>query len=210
MKKIDLLHTTVLIIAILCGYSALQQLLTLLSASFYISDIFVSTSGMGTVVSVALLQAALDTIACILLVRNGRRIATYLLRNDYPHVLPELTDPASSAGEAAGAGSSATKNPDALEWHFDRRDLLFVLFIGIGLYTSILHIPVLLKELIDLFRHQVRRDSMGFAKALGKDDVLLNLLRVTIGALLIYAAPTLTNFIERTIAPRLDSGSKTP
>jgi hypothetical protein len=210
MKKIDLLHTTILIIAILCGYSALQQLLSLLSASFYISDIFVSTSGMGTVVSVALLQAALDIIACILLVRNGRRIAAYLLRNDNPRGLPELTDLAKSAAEAAGAESSATKNPDALEWRFDRRNLVFVLIIGIGLYTSILHIPVLFKELIDLFRNQVRRDSMGFAKALGKDDVLLNLLRVTIGALLIYAAPTLTNFIERTIAPRLDSGSKTP
>jgi hypothetical protein len=209
MKKIDLLHTTILIIAILCGYSALEQLLSLLSASFYISDIFVATSGMGTVVSVALLQAALDTIACILLVRNGRRIAAYLLRKHQPPVSPQVTDPESSAAEAAGAEISATDDPDALQRNFDRRDILFVLFIGIGLYTLILYVPALLNELISVFRNQVKRDSMGFAIPPGKDDVLLNLLRVTVGALLIYAAPTLTNFIERTIAPRLDSGSKT-
>ena len=35
------------------------------------------------------------------------------------------------------------------------------------------------------------------------------LLRVTIGAFLMYAAPTLANFIEKTIAARLDSASQT-
>jgi hypothetical protein len=209
MKKIDLIHTAVLIIAILCGYSALQQLLTLLSASLYLSDIFEATSGMGAVVSLALLQAALYTIACILLVRNGRRIAAYLLRNHHPPVPSQVIDPESSAVEAGGAETSATENPDAHVWYFDRRDILFVLFIGIGLYTLILHIPVLLNELIDLFRNQVKRESMGFAIPSKKEDVLLNLLRVTIGTLLIYAAPTLTNYIEKTIASRLNGGPKT-
>jgi hypothetical protein len=42
-----------------------------------------------------------------------------------------------------------------------------------------------------------------------KTNLIVQSLQVTFGAFLVYAAPTLTNFIEKTIAVRLDSTSQT-
>jgi hypothetical protein len=207
MKKIDLLHTTILIVAILCGYSALRQLLGILNASvFYYSDVFSTTAG-GVVVP-TLIQVALYSIACIILVRNSKRIATYLLGNDRPEYEEFLeAGDADSTNIPPGQG----EKPDNLKWQLDRQSILFVFFIGLGLYTLIEYVPGLLNSIIADFKDKVngalrliqpgRRDY--------RDYLILDLLHVTIGALLIYAAPTLTNFIERTIAGRLNTGSKT-
>ncbi|HEV3411767.1 MAG TPA: hypothetical protein VG101_04770 [Puia sp.] len=62
MKKFDLLHTTVLIIAILCGYSALLAALAMLNTSFYISDIFYARSGVGTALLPAFVQAGIYAV----------------------------------------------------------------------------------------------------------------------------------------------------
>jgi hypothetical protein len=205
MKKIDLLHTTVLIIAILCGYSALRAFLAILNVSIYYSDLFYSMSR--SPILPTFIQAVVYLIACILLVRNSKRIATYLLGNDRPDFEEFLAADDDATTDPAPPATAIT-DPDAIEWHLDRRNIIFVFFIGIGLYTMIQNIPMALDALYTYFKNEV--DARHLTNSpVRRDDLIYDLLSITIGALLIYAAPTLTNFIERTIAPRLDSGSKT-
>jgi hypothetical protein len=206
MKKIDLLHTTILIVAILCGYSALQTLLSILNLAAYLSDIYYARSASPAVP--LLFQGGILTIACIVLIRNSKRIATYLARND-----PQEYEEFPEGGDTSAMDTPIVldKNPDDPEWQLDRQSILFVFFIGLGLYTLIQYIPSLLNAVIDQFKEKVsgamrliqpdRRDN--------RDFLLLYLLRITIGALLIYAAPNLTNYIEKTIATRLRGGPKT-
>jgi hypothetical protein len=182
MKKFDLVHTTILIVAILCGYSALRLVLEMLSGLFFITSMYGPSTF--TFFFASLIQAAVFLIACIILIRNGRTYAAALLRID-------------SAEKPSG--------DDAVEWQLDRRNILFVLFIGLGLYSLIEAIPPVLTQAYSLFQAKISTD---FAKTPARDSIAIDLLRIAIGALLIYAAPTLTNFIDKTIAVRLDSGSQ--
>jgi hypothetical protein len=195
MKKIDLLHTTILIVAILCGYSALQSIFYILAVlsdvdpyrlrpTDYASlDIHLFLSGgnlLPTIVQVALFSAA-----CIILIRNGKKYAAAILHWAGP----------------------AVDDENSVEVHLDRYNILFALFIGIGLYTLIQALPNALYHSFQQFAYKISNDLY---KTLTpeKDHLIMEWLRVTIGALLIYAAPSLTNYIDKTIAVRLDSGSQ--
>jgi hypothetical protein len=182
MKKIDLVHTTILIVANLCGYSALQQLLFLISSFSYASDLYYGKTT--NIIFPNLFQAALFSIACLILIRNGKKFAVALL--------PE--DPADASAE------------DAVGWQLDRRNMIFVLFIGLGLYTLIQNIPPLLSDFFNLFKDQVRADLL--KRPPYRDYLAIDLLRVTVGAILLYAAAPLTNSIDNKVAVRLDSTSK--
>ncbi|HTR29982.1 MAG TPA: hypothetical protein VMH27_11980 [Puia sp.] len=205
MRKIDLLHTTILIVAILCGYAALRELLGVLNATFYASDIFYARSGYGAFILPSLIEAGGYVVACIVLIRNSERIAVSMLGNSRPEYEEFL-----EGEEPSAAAPEMAEEPDQLEWKLDRMTVLYVFFIGLGLYTLIEYIPDLLNSVIGQFKTEVsgalrlvqpeRRNY--------RDYLLLDALRATIGALLIYAAPTLTNFIERTISIRLQPGSK--
>jgi hypothetical protein len=238
MKKFDIVHTTILIVAILCGYSALQQFLGILSAVFYASDIFYARSGIGSIALPTLISTCTYVIAAIILVKNSKRIANFLMgseKQEYEEFLDgttpdenvpqaaETIEPTRPPYPTTPAYPTTTINPtdptalvppetpEAAEWHLDRRSILFALFIGIGLYTMIEYIPALLNSLLAQFRHEVASGAMDLIKpARNKDSVVLELLRVTIGAFLIYAAPNLTNFIEKTIAARLHNAPQIP
>jgi hypothetical protein len=206
MKKIDLLHTTVLIVAILCGYSGILTLLGILNAVIYMSDIFYDKSGTtGAFIVPSIIQAGIYALICIILIKNGKRIANYLVGNERPEFeeFPDETD--SGDTHPRPAATTVTEDPDTLEWHLDRRGILFALFIGIGLYTFIQYIPPFLNGLIMEFRGLGSAGAIELIRPAHRDPLLLDGLRITIGALLIYAAPTLTNYIEKTIAARLHS-----
>lgn len=188
MKKTDLIHTTVLIVAVLCAYSALQHLLTGLSYTLYSSDLF--NRNISAFIYPELIQAFVLAIACIIMVRNGRKIADNLSGS-------RLNQKEEETDAVPG---------DSIEWQLDRHNIIFVLFIGIGLFTLIQYIPALLNELISRFREKA--GALDLMKPAGRDYLILDLLRVTIGAFLIYAAPTLTNHIDSTIAARLRGTSK--
>jgi hypothetical protein len=189
MKKIDLIHTTILIVGILCGYSALQILLSsLTSYSYYLSDIYYTRSAFLGLPG--LVQAALLFVACIVLIRNGRKYATALLRSDPTH----RSEPSDDSDE------------DAAGWQLDRRNMIFVLFIGLGLYTLIQNIPPLLSDFFNLFRDRVRTDIL--KRPPYRDYLAIDLLRLTVGAIFLYAAAPLTNFIDNKIAARLGGASK--
>jgi|GEM_PF-995010 hypothetical protein len=209
MKKIDLLHTTVLIVAILCGYSALQTLLGILNFTVYYTESLYDRSGAAILPT--FLQAAAYAIACIILVRNSKRIATSLLGNDRPEYEEFLEgDETGSTHEASPAPAPSTdENPDDLQWHLDRKTVLFSLFIGLGLYTLIQYIPLVLNQLISQFKDKVGEGALNLARPAQRDYLVLYLIRLTAGAVLIYAAPALTNYIEKTLSTRLQSESKT-
>src|SRR5581483_9119911 len=102
MKKIDLIHTAILIVAILAGYMAVQTIISALSfITFYHGD---GLSDQLSYLSIACLGPA---ITCIVLIRNGRRLAELMLKND-----PE----------------GSWDQPSY--WDLDRRNIIFVLFIG--------------------------------------------------------------------------------
>jgi len=177
MKKIDLIHTTLLIVAILTGYTALTYFLLLLSEVTFLSGPF---SDLSMRFAYFAILTGLFSFACIILIRNSRRYASLILKDE-----PE--------------GSWE----DTARWNLDRRNLLLVLFIGIGLYTLIQAAAFLLYDGYHWFTTKV---SGGFGMETPdsrKTSVALELLRLTIGAFLIYAAPNLTNFIENNIAIRL-------
>lgn len=175
MKKIDLIHTAILIVAILAGYMAIQSIISALSfITFYHGD---RLSDQLAYLSIACLG---PVIVCLVLIRNGRRLAELMLKDE-----PE------------GSWEQASY------WDLDRRNIIFVLFIGIGLYIMIQAIPNLLIDLYQLFAEKVSPVLLRTMNV-NKDTLVIELLRITIGTFLIYASPTLTNFIESTIAVRLN------
>jgi len=181
MNKTDLIHTTILIVGILCGYSALQSALYFLTSLTYSAD-FYHLQGIASPLE-NLIPVALYSIACAILIRNGRKYATSIHNND----------------EKSFA-------EDNVVWQLDRRNLIFILFVGMGLYTLILAVPYVISDFFDLFKDKI--GALGLIKPAKKNFLVAELLRMTIGVFLIYAAPSFTNFIDKTIAVRLDSGSQ--
>jgi hypothetical protein len=173
MKKIDLIHTTILIIALLAGYSAINTFIGLLSFSGYISDVFMSESRMSGPLVSTLISVILLSGTCILLIKNGRKLAGKILD----------ADPPTDTGQTADV-------------QLDRHSLIFVLLIGLGLYIMIQAVPGVLKDLFDLFQNKIATDLFKHSTP-DKDKVIVELLRITIGAFLVFAAPTLTNLIDR-------------
>ena len=177
MKKFDLIHTTVLIVAILIGYMALQYVVSAISAiAFSVSSNYAG-SNLQQVVTGYLVIAAFFAAAAFVLIKNGRKCTDLILRYD-----PE------------------TEFDDAPKFDLDRGNLLFVLFIGIGLYVVIQALPNALYNIWMLFSTKISPSNSN--APVDGSKIALELLRVTIGALLIYAAPNLTSFIENKIAAR--------
>ena len=176
MKKIDLVHTTILIIALLAGYSAIQYFISLCSLF-----VFATSGGMSdgfvqqTILSIILIMA--QVILAVALVKNGHKYAGLLLKDE-----PE--------------GSWE----DAPKWDLDRHGILMVLFIGMGLYTLIQTIPDLLLDFYKIFRDKIRYNT---DRPINWDVVATILLKALTGFSLIYAAPPLANYIEKTIAIRM-------
>jgi hypothetical protein len=179
MKKIDLVHTAILIVAILAGYSAIEYLFYVMANLVYSISPYFSFERM----FYDLLMVILFSIACAVLVKNGRKYAGLILKDE----------PEGSWDEAA-------------RLQLDRRNLLLVLFIGLGLYTLIQYLPYVLNDLFQLYRDKVSSglDKQSDSK---KAPLVIEMMRVTIGAFLIYAAPALTDFIIKKIAVRPDSES---
>lgn len=193
MKKFDFVHTTILIVAILLGYSGLGTLLSLLNLVFYLSDISVARIDNPT--WSILFTSAIYVVAAILLVRNGKRIAAYLLRSDN----------AVEAGDE-GSGDDQPEAPADLGWDLDRNTLIFVLLIGLGLYTLMLHLPKALTDSFNTFRNTVNTDA--FPVPAPRDALALDLLHIVIGCFLVFGAAGLTNFIDKTIGVRLRKASQ--
>src|ERR1700733_2715555 len=105
MKKVDLLQTTILIVAILAGYDAVQNLISLLSYTAYGNDLYRLQSISPIIYN--LLMLVLHAIACVILIRNARKYASSI-----------LSDEEETSWEAVA------------EWQLDRRNIIFVLFIG--------------------------------------------------------------------------------
>jgi ABC-type nickel/cobalt efflux system permease component RcnA len=221
MKKADLLHTTILILAILAGYSAMEGVLYFLTYVTYATD---STASTGLLLY-RLFPALLFAVACVLLIRNGRKYTAALLKvadakdteeaEDEEEEEETVTIPETEASAAQAAKTTLETMPvfkavgDAdIKWQLDRRNIVFALIIGIGLYTLIQAAPYIIVHLFELFRNRVGSDTFRQGSP-AKTNLIIQLLQATIGAFLVYAAPTLTNFIDKTIAVRLDSTSQT-
>jgi hypothetical protein len=184
MKKIDLLQVAILIIALLCAYSALESLLLLLVTIATDTDFREAGNGWSTLLAY-LAQVLVSVAAMIILVRNSRRYATRLL-----------------------AGSEAEPAADSATLKLDRHNLLFAVFVAMGLYTIIQALPYVIQHLFELFQNKV--SSIPNSKIWSaKQYLLYELLRMTIGAVLIYGAANLTNLIERTVATRLKGKTQT-
>jgi hypothetical protein len=175
MKKSDLIHVTLVIVAILLGYSALEYLLGALSLFSRLADI------SGSRIVYDLVLTALFAVACLALIRNSRKITEVLLKDE-----PETAD--------------------ASRWDLDRRNILFVLFIGLGTYILLQAVAYAISDLYDTFSNQVNPSTND--RVTIRNGLLIQLLRAIMGFLLIYGAGNLTNLIERTIAGKLRGGSK--
>ncbi|HEV9036723.1 MAG TPA: hypothetical protein VGQ51_08885 [Puia sp.] len=173
MKKIDIIQTTLIIIAVLNAYNALYTIIAL------VTEVpMVSGPGGQQALIAQFLISALVTSGVFLIIRYSRPIAAWLLRFD-----PE--------GDAEGSA----------RWHLDRRTLIFALFIGIGALMLINALPDVAADLFYAFKSKVSRSVEPFAP--NENQLLLQLLKVALGALIVYAAPGLTGFIEKSIAVRL-------
>lgn len=173
MKKIDLVHTTILIVAILTGYSAVIYLIMALSAIADLSDLLYLRNSIGQRLTYYLVIAALFAIACGILLKNGQKYAVALLKD-----------------EPSGSWD------DAVLWQLDQEHLLRILFIGMGMYTLIQSIPFALDELFELFKDKIHPDPL---KTMGnqKSSIAVELIRIVFGAFLLYAAPALTRLFHK-------------
>jgi hypothetical protein len=212
MKKADLLHTTILVLAILAGYSAMQGVLYFLTYVTFATD---STASTGLLLY-QLFPALLFAVACVLLIRNGRKYTAALLKmadakdteEEEEEEIVIIPETGASVAEAPKTALETVPVFEAagdadIELQLDRRNIVFALIIGIGLYTLIQAVPYVIVHLFELYRNKVGSD-MFKQGASGKTNLIIHLLQVTIGAFLVYAAPTLTNFIDKSIAVRLD------
>jgi hypothetical protein len=201
MKKADLLHTTILILAILLGYSVLQSAIYFLAYLTYSGD----RTGTTATVLYQLLPILFFSAACILLIRNGRKYTATLLR-----IGEKAEETEADTSEADTSETEAdTSETHAPETHASetRRNIIFALFIGIGLYTLIQAAPYVITELVELFTNKIGSGMLRQPSS-QKTNLIIQLLKVTLGAFLIYAAPSFTNFIEKSIVVRLDSASQ--
>jgi hypothetical protein len=183
MKKIDLVHTGVLIIALMLGYSALQTLISFFSMAGYYSDVFFSSKGMQSAGIPTLLSLLLLSGACAALVKYGRTIAEKILQNE-----PESVD------------------GDQVAVHLDRHNLIMVVLIGLGVFTVLNPLPHFLVDIYELFRNKVTVDEFR-TRTVDADTIAVELLKLTMGFFLIYAASPITNFIEKKIPAKTESGS---
>jgi hypothetical protein len=184
MKKIDLIHTTILIVAILIGYSAISNAVSLVAMLAYMPAASYARDGIGSEVIVYLVIIALFAGCSVILVRKGRSYAAAILKNE----------PEGSADDPA-------------QLTLGRQDIILALLIGIGLYTLIQSIPYAITDLAAIFRNKVSNQFNPEPKSTTK-TVAIELLKITIGIFIIYSAPALTNFINRRIAAQLDSDPK--
>jgi hypothetical protein len=167
MKKIDLIQTTILIIAIMLGYQAINMLINWLPTLF-----FSLSEGNYNFIFTLLLVIVLG-ICCMLLIKKSRAIAITILKNE-----PE------------------SSQDDFAQLQLDRDHLIFALLIGMGLYYLIWSIPNVALDLFKLYRYKVAPGS--FRSALPDSDrIIVELLRITLGAFLVYAAPILTKIISK-------------
>jgi hypothetical protein len=81
MKKIDLVHTTILIIALLAGYAALGELISLLSLFSYATDLYYMREGFSQAVYI-LISFILYAVSCLVLIRKGRHYASVILKDE--------------------------------------------------------------------------------------------------------------------------------
>jgi hypothetical protein len=179
MKKFDLIHTAILIVALFCGFSALQSTIDLLvliaTYTGYSRFAYQRPDLVGY-----LIRTGLSIAATIILIRNSRRYATRLLHNEVEN--PPEPPPT---------------------WGLDRRSLILTLFIGMGLYTVIQALPYAIQHLFELFQSKVSAIPVSEDKtSTASKFIIYELLRITVGTFLIYAAPTFTNYIEKKIAIR--------
>lgn len=179
MKKVDLIHVTILIIALLTGYTALLSVIAALSYIGYGSEVLYSRSNTFSWMIYYLVHAAISAGICILLVRNARKYARLLLK-DEPEASWEST----------------------AELQLDRKNILLVLFVGMGLYTLTSYLPLALEKIWQAFSERVGRDS-SVQVNYSKTSLATELLRVTFGFFLVFAAPTLSNFLEKLYGNRL-------
>jgi small-conductance mechanosensitive channel len=184
MKKIDLIHTTILIVAILAGYSAISNAVSLVAMLAYMPASTYARDNVGSEVIIYLVIVALFAGISVILVRKGRNYASAILKNE----------PEGSADDPA-------------QLVFSRQDIILVLLIGIGLYTLIQSIPYAITDLATMFKDKVANQFTPEPKSQTK-TIAIELLKITIGIFIIYAAPALTNFINRRIAAQLDSDPK--
>ena len=182
MKKFDLVHTTILIIALLAGYSALEQVLAILTMVGYVTSVEVP-GGFSQTFFFTVLSFIFSLGCCLLLIWKGGNIAFLIMKNE-----PQESQDATT------------------QLQLDRWNIIFVLFIGMGLYTIIQSIPYLVRDLYDLFKNKAATDLF---RGPGPDSrtVVLESLKVLLGAFLIYAAAPFTNFIDKIIASKLKSDS---
>src|SRR5580692_2071004 len=111
MKKIDLIHTTILIVAILAGYSAISNAVSLVAMLAYMPASTYARDNVGSQVFIYLVIVALFAGISVILVRKGRNYASAILKNE----------PEGSADDPA-------------QLALGRQDIILVLLIGIGLY----------------------------------------------------------------------------
>jgi hypothetical protein len=185
MKKFDLVHSTILIVAILTGYTAFESILYLFSSIAYSTDSVYVQHQLPETFLYSLLVTLTFSVICVILVRNARKYAAMLLKDE-----PE-------------AGRE-----DLARLPLDQRNLLLVLFIGMGLYSLIQYLPYVIRDSIDFFQQKINAEQLR-VRIPNKGTLVVELLRVTIGAFLLYAAPTLADFTIKHIAGRLKSESET-
>lgn len=173
MKKIDLVQTTLIVIAVLNAYNALYAIIGLLAGISMASGL----DGQQALIAQFVLTVIV-TGGVFLIIRYSRQIAAWLLKFD-----PE--------GDAEGSA----------RWDVDRRALIFARLIGMGLFMLIESLPNLAEDLFYAFKSKVGHNAGPFAPK--ENYLLLELLKAALGALLVYAAPGLTDFIEKSIAVRL-------
>jgi hypothetical protein len=183
MKKVDLVQTTILIVALLLGYSAIEAVISFLSLMGYYSEIFYASSGMHSPILSTLLIVLFLAGSCFILIKNARRYAEAILKNE------------------TEAAWDVTATVD-----LDRRNLIFVLLIGMGIYTLIQALPHLLLDLFGLFQNKVSYDAYKTKKT-DSATIAIEFLKVTIGVFLIYAAPAISGFIDTKAGVKTEDGS---
>lgn len=181
MKKADLIHTTLLVVGILAGYNGLEYLVTTISDVAYLGIPYFHGSERFLY---DLILTLLYGAGSILLIRKGHRLTAAIMKEQ---------------GDASEDSSS---------WELDRRNILFVLFIGIGVYVVVQASAYAIGDVYDIFSNKISSGTNN--RITIRNGVLIQLLRLTMGAFLIYASPTLTNFIEKNIAVRLERGTPDP
>jgi hypothetical protein len=168
MRRVQLIQITILVVAIICGYKAVESLISTIIPLLFG---FGSENQFFSFVLRFLVLTGIYTAAFFVLIRFNRPIADYIEREGRPDGISEDT-------------------PVALR--VEQTNLFYVVLISLSLLTLIEVLPTIIMSIFQYFKNEIGR--LGTR---ADSDFKTSALKLVIGVILLFAARPISLWLNK-------------